>query len=422
MWTYVVLPRTMQLTMLLVLTSLGSVIGSVKEKTFVRKHRRKSTPQQATLHADGQVDISSPMLSSTSLGSVIGSVKEQTFVRENRSKFTPHQDSMLARKSSRKSRAPSLAPLALGVTTPEGYYKLESDDLHFTTSRSRCRTARMAANLCEGPVLHPDVVQDYETFTHLVVEGLKKNCHDSGGGPLSAALDDFVHDEDAKPNNWFLEFGAASGSTARTISQRLKNMQPGSEAGQIANFTKLHSFDSFKGLPSWWDKGFADNDGFASGAFTQQGQPPYTDSHVVWEIGFFNETLPPFVHSNINKDSRIVLLFVDPDIYPAAHTVFSQLGPHIGHETLIPFHELVNYPSYREGELLALWEWFSGPDGQCVELLGGHKNGTNKVTEDFNCDRKDSMYNCDTSAGSQGPEDQLVRVLAAERRSDDDSM
>jgi len=76
--------------MLLVLTNLASVSG-VKEKTFVRKHRhRESAPQQATLHADGQIDI---------------------------------------------ARAPSLAPLALGFTTPGGYFKLD-----FGADQSACGT------------------------------------------------------------------------------------------------------------------------------------------------------------------------------------------------------------------------------------------------------------------------------------------
>jgi len=108
MWTYAIVPRrAMPLTTLLVFTNLGMVFCGI-EKAFVRKHiNRLSAPMQATLSADGHVDL---------------------------------------------SKAPVISPLAVGSITPDGYYKVNSgaascDGDNQITSEAACKTASIAIGI-----------------------------------------------------------------------------------------------------------------------------------------------------------------------------------------------------------------------------------------------------------------------------------
>jgi len=139
----------------------------------------------------------------------------------------------------------------------------------------------------------------------------------------------------------WLEFGVSSGTTMRIISSY--------RAHRRSAPPPVYGFDWFQGLPSSsgiWNKG----------SYAMAGQePPFASSSVVqWEVGLFNETLPPFLHRH--KHERISFLHIDCDLYVSTKVVFDALRHRISDGLVIVFDELWKYPAWREHEAKALYE------------------------------------------------------------------
>ena len=112
---------------------------------------------------------------------------------------------------------------------------------------------------------------------------------------------------------------------------------------------KLFGFDSFEGLPEKW------RDGFEAGCFNLDGQLPQVEKNVVLYKGLFTEAIPKFKeeHADICK---IDLLHIDCDLYSSTKDVFNEIYHLITADTIIVFDELVNYPTFENHEMLALYE------------------------------------------------------------------
>lgn len=148
----------------------------------------------------------------------------------------------------------------------------------------------------------------------------------------------------------WLQFGVYDGRTLSTIAKRAPDKI-------------VYGFDSFWGLPEQWRSASSRRmrKYVKYGAFNRQGVPPrMPDKNIAFVIGWFNETLPPFI--NEIGESEVSLLHIDSDLYSSAQYVLRRLKGHMKNRSLIVFDELVNYPEYQGGELRALWDVYSGTE------------------------------------------------------------
>jgi len=140
-----------------------------------------------------------------------------------------------------------------------------------------------------------------------------------------------LHDD----NSLWLEFGVYEGRTINFISGQTNKI--------------VYGFDSFKGLPENW------RDGFLKEHFNKDGKLPRVNPNVVLEIGWFNETLEPFLSKHEGK--KITLLHVDCDLYSSSKYVLDKCTPFLEKDSIVVFDELINYDGYEEGEWKAMNEW-----------------------------------------------------------------
>jgi predicted O-methyltransferase YrrM len=139
----------------------------------------------------------------------------------------------------------------------------------------------------------------------------------------------------APENGLVLEFGVEKGASLR----------------HLAGLTQrtVHGFDSFEGLPGDWH-GTKE----AKGAFTQRGRLPKVPANAKLHVGWFDDTLPPFLAQD---PSFCALIHVDCDIYASTVSIFSQLEGRIQPGTVIVFDEYFNYPGWRQHEYKAFQEF-----------------------------------------------------------------
>jgi hypothetical protein len=133
----------------------------------------------------------------------------------------------------------------------------------------------------------------------------------------------------------WLEFGVWEGRTINYISKQTTN--------------QIYGFDSFKGLPEDWRNGYLKNH------FNKDGDPPTVNSNVILELGWFNDTLEPFLLKHQNK--KITLLHIDCDLYSSTKYVLEKCTPRLCEGSIVIFDELINYEGYEEGEWKAMNEW-----------------------------------------------------------------
>lgn len=171
---------------------------------------------------------------------------------------------------------------------------------------------------------------------------------DVGMTGLDYALQKINH----KNNDLILEFGVYTGHTITKIAETFKNHT-------------VYGFDSFEGLPEEWVR----NDGsFKKGCFAVKNLPN-VPSNVKLIKGWFNQTLPKFIEEH--RGRKVTFLHIDCDLYSSTKCVFDLLygAGMLADRVLIVFDELVNYSTYKEHELKALWEFLETSNYK-VEWLG----------------------------------------------------
>jgi hypothetical protein len=137
----------------------------------------------------------------------------------------------------------------------------------------------------------------------------------------------------ARQDGLFLEFGVYSGNTINFISDLVKNK-------------KIYGFDSFKGLPEKW------RTGFEKGKF-KRDEVPKVNSNVKLVIGWFEDTLAPFIDEH---DEPISFIHMDADLFTSTLYVLETLKQRkkITKDLIIQFDEYYNYLGWMNtGEYLA---------------------------------------------------------------------
>jgi hypothetical protein len=134
----------------------------------------------------------------------------------------------------------------------------------------------------------------------------------------------------------------------------------------------VHGFDSFEGLPEFWDtnnpKGVYSLAGtIPSGAIdgSNDENPGMYDSSPTRKVkpwpknvnlvkGLFQDTLEDFLKDH---PGSAAFVHIDSDIYSSADYVLKQLEERIVPGTVLAFDEICDYPDYREHEIKAFAEF-----------------------------------------------------------------
>lgn len=166
-------------------------------------------------------------------------------------------------------------------------------------------------------------------------------------------------------NGMWLEFGVYRGRTICTFADNNPNKT-------------IYGFDSFEGLPEFWDPenpqgvyslaGLTpegaicgnndDNPGMYSTAPTKTTRP--WPENVVLVKGLFQDTLQDFLKEH---KEPAAFLHIDSDIYSSCKFVLDNIKDRIQDGTIIAFDEIIDYPTFREGEIKAFAEFLlKNPD------------------------------------------------------------
>ena len=136
----------------------------------------------------------------------------------------------------------------------------------------------------------------------------------------------------------------------------------------------IYGFDSFEGLPEFWDKNNPkgvyslngeipigaiagsndDNPGMYDSSPTRIIQPWPKNVRLV--KGLFEDSLPGFLEQH---EQKAAFINIDSDLYSSAKTVLDLLVKENRFQdgTILTFDELCDYPTYREHEIKAFAEF-----------------------------------------------------------------
>jgi len=162
-----------------------------------------------------------------------------------------------------------------------------------------------------------------------------------------------------KNDGLWLEFGVYRGRSICTFADN-------------NNGKMVYGFDSFEGLPEFWDNdnplgvysldGLVpegaivgnndDNPGMYSKEPTRTKRP--WPSNVSLIKGWFSDTLPGFLTEHTDK---VAFLHIDSDIYSSCKCVLDLLEERIVPGTIIAFDEIIDYPEFRKHEIKAFAEF-----------------------------------------------------------------
>ncbi len=169
-------------------------------------------------------------------------------------------------------------------------------------------------------------------------------CHDAGrrDGLMPAlfgfkpSLLRFALDR-APEEGLHCEFGVFTGRSLRLLA----------ETRPPERFGAWHGFDSFEGLPEAWlpDEG--------AGAYSTGGRLPDMPQGVTLHVGWFAETLPPFLRTT---SDALAFANIDCDIYASTADVLQALSPRLKPGSLLVFDEYFAYPGWRAHEYKAFHE------------------------------------------------------------------
>jgi hypothetical protein len=176
-----------------------------------------------------------------------------------------------------------------------------------------------------------------------------------------------------KNDGLWMEFGVFRGRSIQQISSLTSNI--------------VYGLDSFQGLHEHWDdenpKGV-----YSSGGITPRGaiigknhsmfDPSETLNVEPWNenirliSGFFDKTLPDFL---IQHTENAAFLHIDSDLYSSCSTIFKYMKDRIVPGTIICFDELLDYPTYKQGEIKAFAEFLLETNNKFEPLIynGGDK-------------------------------------------------
>jgi hypothetical protein len=150
-----------------------------------------------------------------------------------------------------------------------------------------------------------------------------------------------------------LEFGVEKGASLRLLAAETRRV--------------VHGFDSFQGLPADW-RGTME----AKEKFSTKGRLPSTPSNARLHVGWFSETLPPFL---AQTKENAAFAHIDCDIYKSTCDVFERLAGRIVSGTIIVFDEYFNDPAWRQHEFKAFAEFIQRSGKQYKYIAYSAENG-----------------------------------------------
>lgn len=148
----------------------------------------------------------------------------------------------------------------------------------------------------------------------------------------------------ARVKGLVLEFGVRHGKSIRQLVQL---------TGQ-----ETHGFDSFQGLPEEWHAE-------EKGSYSTRGEIPKVPPLVKLHVGWFEETLPPFIEK---YTAPVRLINIDCDIYSSTKTVLDTLADRIVVGSVLVFDEYIGNQHWREDEYKAFQEAVAAY-GWCYEYI-----------------------------------------------------
>lgn len=141
---------------------------------------------------------------------------------------------------------------------------------------------------------------------------------------------------------------------------------------------KVHTFDSFEGMPASTDlrdRNWTSGDDWAPGQFRgnyleleHYCAPRYSNYAI--HRGYFEDSIDASFLTSLEKDPP-VLIWIDCDYYSSARTILTRLIGHIPNGTVIYFDEFdnLNFGSRLTGEARLVHEVNSGMLGENIELV-----------------------------------------------------
>ena len=142
----------------------------------------------------------------------------------------------------------------------------------------------------------------------------------------------------------------------------------------------VYGIDSFDGLHEKWDddnpKGIFNSGGIIpKGAIlgehsmfdsseTRHTEP--WNSNVRLIKGYFEDILPNFLREN---KENAAFIHIDSDLYSSCATIFKHMEDRIVSGTIICFDELLDYPTYKDGEIKAFAEFLLKSNLQFKSLI-----------------------------------------------------
>ena len=174
----------------------------------------------------------------------------------------------------------------------------------------------------------------------------------------------------ADPSALRLEFGVRNGHMINFMASRAVPLEVPIATGSLAESVRSSGgytvpssaaslpwdgFDSFQGLPKSTLN--AARLGWGAHKYSVKGQLPQVPPHVRLHVGWFNETLPPFLRS-ASGAGPVAFAHLDADIYTSTITVLDALASscrlRVG--SVLAFDEIFGPPRIEEEELRALQE------------------------------------------------------------------
>ena len=174
----------------------------------------------------------------------------------------------------------------------------------------------------------------------------------------------------ADPSALRLEFGVRNGHMINFMASRAVPLEVPIATGSLAESVRSSGgytvpssaaslpwdgFDSFQGLPKSTLN--AARLGWGAHKYSVKGQLPQVPSHVRLHVGWFNETLPPFLES-ASGAGPVAFAHLDADIYTSTITVLDALASRcrlrVG--SVLAFDEIFGPPRIQEEEMRALQE------------------------------------------------------------------
>jgi predicted O-methyltransferase YrrM len=148
------------------------------------------------------------------------------------------------------------------------------------------------------------------------------------------------------------EFGVFKGHSINYLARRL------------GSNTVIYGFDSFEGLRDDWTGHI-----LRKGHFSLDGRLPRVTANVRLIKGWFDQTIPAFLHKNSETFSFI---HIDSSTYDAARIVLALVGERLRPGTVIVFDEYFGFRGWRLGEWKAWGEFVESASCQ-YEYLGFSK-------------------------------------------------